>query len=280
MWKRDGWDAKPDGDFMPTHELIKLDELFSQDGHKFGMITFKRPQAMNALNAQVLNELEQALDSVAHAGDFRCLILTGEGKAFVAGADITEFQNISPDEAEALSKRGQDLLFKLERLEMPTLAAVNGFALGGGLELALACDFILASEKAKWGLPEVTLGLLPGYGGTQRLVRKTNPGVAKRVALSGEMFSAEDGLRWGLFAQVFGTENFMAEVLKVAETLCQRAPIAVRMTKACVTAALEMDIERGFQVESRAFSEVFKTQDKEEGVKAFLEKRKAHFQGN
>lgn len=264
---------------MANHELIKLDEYFTSSGAKFGVITIRRPQAMNALNAQVLREIDEALSAVSEAGDFRCLVFTGEGKAFVAGADISEFVKLTPAQAEELSQNGQRLLSKIERLECPVIAAVNGFALGGGLEIAMACDFILASNKARWGLPEVTLGLLPGYGGTQRLAKKTNLGVAQRVTLSGEMFTAEQGLAWGLFTQVFESENFMAEVMKVAESISEKAPIAVRMAKACVHASFEGDSEKGFALERRAFYEVFKTADKTEGVAAFLEKRKPAFKG-
>lgn len=260
-------------------EVIKFEEKKSAAGHRYAVLSFNRPQAMNALNNQVLGELEQALDKVIEDGGFRCLVLTGEGKAFVAGADITEFKNLNFEEAQKLSENGQKLLSKLEKLEGPVVAAVNGFALGGGLELAMACDFILASDKVKWGLPEVTLGLLPGYGGTQRLALKTNVGIAKRVALSGELFSAQQGKEWGLFTEVYDSESFMPSVFKVVETLCERAPLAVRMTKATIQAGVELGIEKGFQVEARAFGEVFKTEDKTEGVLAFLEKRKPQFQG-
>lgn len=261
-------------------ELIKYDEKTTGAGHKYVMVTFNRPKAMNALNAQVLNELEQAIHKISEDSSVRCLVLTGEGKAFVAGADITEFQGITPDQAEQISAKGQKIFSQIERLEIPVIAAVNGFALGGGLELALSCDFILASEKTKWGLPEVTLGLLPGYGGTQRLTLKTNQGIAKRVALSGEMFSAKQGRKWGLFAEVFDAEDFMGEVLKVVESVCERAPIAVRMTKAAIQAGVDLGQEKGFEVERRAFFEIFKTEDKNEGVAAFLEKRKPEFKGH
>jgi len=260
-------------------ETIKFEELTSKNGFKIGRITFSRPQAMNALNAQVLVELDQALSKISQDSQMRALILTGEGKAFVAGADISEFKDIQPEKALEMSERGQNLFKKIESLEIPVIAAVNGFALGGGLELALSCDILFASTKAKWGLPEVTLGLLPGYGGTQRLALKTNLGVSKRVALTGEMFSAEQGQAWGLFVQIFEPEALMEEALKIAETICERAPIAVRMTKACIQSNFDDFSEGGFKVEARAFSEVFKTDDKREGVQAFLEKRKPEFKG-
>lgn len=259
-------------------ETLKFEEKVFEGGQKAAVLTFSRPKAMNALNAQVLGELDQALDEVAQGG-FRCLVLTGEGKAFVAGADITEFKGASSTQAEEMSLKGQKLFSKLEKLELPVVAAVNGFALGGGLELALSCDFILASEKAKWGLPEVGLGLLPGYGGTQRLSLKTNPSIAKRVALTGEMFGAAQAKEWGLFQEVFPEDQFMELVLKVVEGLCLKAPIAIRMTKASIQAGVELGVEEGFTVEARAFGEVFKTEDKTEGVSAFLEKRKAIFKG-
>lgn len=259
-------------------EFIKLTEQKIKSGASYSVLTISRPKAMNALNAQLLNELESALNQVAD-GNSRCLVITGEGKAFVAGADITEFQNLTPEDAERLSRRGQQLFGQLEELDMPVIAAVNGFALGGGMELVLACDFAVASSNVKWGLPEVTLGLLPGYGGTQRLARKCGEAVAKRVALSGEMFNAEQGLRFGAFVEVFEPEKLMEAVLKMAENICARAPIAVKMTKACIDGGVEMGSEKGFDLEARAFYEIFKTQDKTEGIKAFLEKRTPEFVG-
>ncbi|HAG91049.1 MAG TPA: crotonase, partial [Bdellovibrionales bacterium] len=217
-----------------SFETLRFEEHKAPNGQKYISITMNRPQAMNALNGQVLKELDQALSKISEDSKVRALILTGEGKAFVAGADISEFKDLDAGKAQEMSERGQRLFQKLEDMEIPTLAAVNGFALGGGLELALSCDMLIASSKAKWGLPEVTLGLLPGYGGTQRLSLKTNFGVAKRATLTGEMFSAEQGEKWGLFTQICEPEQLLEEAHKIAGNICERAPIAVRMAKACI----------------------------------------------
>ena len=256
-------------------ETIKLEQATEH----IQVLKIVRPQAMNALNAQVIVELEKCLDQL-HAKPPRVLVLTGEGdKSFVAGADILEMEKMSAAEAMEMSKRGQKVMQKLETLPCATIAAVNGFALGGGLELALSCDILLASDKCKWGLPEVTLGLIPGYGGTQRLARQISLSTAQRVTLSGEMFTAEQGEKWGLFSHIFVANELMASTMRIAKTISERAPMAVAWAKQAVQKAKDLSLDEGMRLEADLFSKTFSTQDKTEGVAAFIGKRAAQFQG-
>lgn len=259
-----------------TFETIKLE---AAPIDHVQILKIARPQAMNALNAQVITELEKCLDQIA-VNPPRVLMITGEGeKAFVAGADIREMEKMSPEEAFKMSQRGQKVLQKIEELPCATIAVVNGFALGGGLELALCCDILLAADKCRWGLPEVTLGLIPGYGGTQRLARHVGLSTAQRVTLSGEMFTAEQGEKWGLFTHIFVINELMPSALRIAKTISERAPKAVTWAKQIVRLSKDITIEEGFKLESDSFSKAFATQDKVEGLKAFIEKRSAQFQG-
>lgn len=248
---------------------------------KIGILTIHRPEALNALNKTVITELKMQVAELESKRDVRALIITGSGeKAFVAGADIREMEDLTPVQARELSLQGQQLFQKIEDLPMPVLGAVNGFALGGGLELALACDFLIASQKAKWGLPEVGLGLIPGYGGTQRLSRVVGKSLAKRVALSGEIFTAEQGLRWGLFADVVSPEELMPTAKKIAETLTGRAPLAMAWTKDAINNGFERSLAEGLKLENDHFAKTFETKDHQEGLRAFIEKRPPRFQGN
>lgn len=261
-------------------QTVHFSTWSSPQGHTSGIIKIARPQALNALNRQVLNDLGSVVAKVQQDHSIRALILTGEGeKAFVAGADIKEMENLNVAEARELSLSGQALLQKLEDLPIPVIAAVNGFALGGGLELALACDFMLASNKARWGLPEVTLGLIPGYGGTQRLTRVLGRALAKRIALSGEMFTAQQGYEWGLFAELFEPAQLFPAAQKLAETLASRAPIALALAKESIHRGGEEQLKDGLRREADLFARSFETQDHGEGIKAFIEKRPAQFQG-
>ncbi len=260
---------------------IHFAESLTTQGNKIGVIKISRPEALNALNKQVLLDLEVLLEHLAERGDLRALLLTGDGdKAFVAGADIKEMESLSSEQARNMAVYGQSLLQKIEDLPCPVICVMNGFALGGGLELALACDFIIASNRAKWGLPEVTLGLIPGYGGTQRLSRNLGRALARRVALSGELFSAQQGYEWGLFAQIVESSELMASALKLAETLAQRAPLAVAWVKKAVNHGADLTLAEGLKVEAELFARTFATQDHNEGIQAFVEKRAPNFQGN
>jgi enoyl-CoA hydratase len=261
-------------------KALKYETVTTAAGARIGILKIARPEAMNALNKQVLHDLRLVVGELSSKRDIRALILTGDGeKSFVAGADIKEMENMSPAQAREMAIGGQALFSKLEELPFPVIAVVNGFALGGGLELALACDFIVASTKAKWGLPEVTLGLIPGYGGTQRLVRNLGRALARRVALSGEMFSAQQGYEWGLFAQLAEPQELMNVAMKTAETLSSRAPLAMAWAKEAVNHGDDRTLSEGLKLEADLFGRTFETKDHTEGIKAFLEKRPPVFQG-
>lgn len=258
-----------------TFETLKLEKLSDH----VQVLKISRPQAMNALNGQLMIELEKCLDQLASEAP-RVLIVTGDSeKAFVAGADIREMEKMSSVESFEMSRRGQRVFQKLESLPCATIAALNGFTLGGGLELALSCDILIASDKCKWGLPEVTLGLIPGYGGTQRLSRQIGLSAAQRVTLSGEMFTAEQGEKWGLFAHVIPAAELMTFVQGLAKTISERAPKAVMWAKQSVQKSKDLSLEEGMRLEADLFSKTFATQDKTEGVAAFIGKRPAQFVG-
>lgn len=246
-----------------------------------GVIKISRPEALNALNKNVLEELSQVIDEVSGNKNLRCLILTGEGeKAFVAGADIKEIDQLGFDSAKSFAECGQKIFRKIETLTIPVIAAVNGFALGGGLELALSCDFIYASESAKLGLPECTLGIMPGFGGTVRLARRVSPGVAKELTLTGQMMTAQEAKDYGLVNKIFPTNSLMEESLKTAKKISSLAPIALASIKKSIDETLVLNIDQAMSVEAKFFGSLFKTEDQKEGTKAFIEKRKPLFKGN
>jgi enoyl-CoA hydratase len=238
-----------------------------------GILTITRPEALNALNNQFFNDFNNFLQSPQLKNEIRVLIITGEGKAFVAGADIAEMQKMNVPEGYDFSKKGQDAFGALENLEIPVIAAVNGFALGGGCELAMACDFRIASSKAKLGLPEVSLGLIPGYGGTQRLARLIGLGNALSLTLTGQIIDAHEAYRLGLVQKLFEPEFLLDEVKIIAEKIAQQGPNAVKAAKMAIRNGFKTDIDKGFDIESSAFSKLFE-QDGVEGMKAFIEKRK------
>jgi enoyl-CoA hydratase len=244
------------------------------------LIKINRPQVLNALNEETLRELQQALKEVAGRKDVRSVILTGEGdKAFVAGADIAAMKAMKPTEALIFSRLGHDTLGMIENLHQPVIAAVNGFALGGGLEIALACDFIYASEKAKLGVPEVTLGIFPGFGGTQRLPRLVGKGRAKELIFTGGMIGAVEAHTLGIVNKVFPADKLMEEVTKTARAIAQNGPVAVSMAKGSVNAGYDEGGTEGEAIEITAWANVFATHDQKEGMGAFLEKRKPQFKG-
>jgi len=241
-------------------------------------IVINRPDKMNALNKEVFNELDKAIDEVYRSPEIRSAIITGAGsKAFVAGADISEFLEFNLDQALALAKRGQVLYDKIENSPKPIIAAVNGFALGGGCELALACHFIYASENAKFGQPEVNLGLIPGYGGTQRLAQVAGRNRTMELLMTGKVISAREAMQYGIVNEVTTAEDLLSKVKDVLMLVQSKAPVAVAKVIECVN---NFDhTQEGYEFEIQKFAECFQTEDMKEGASAFLEKRKANFKG-
>lgn len=242
-------------------------------------ITINRPDKLNALNRQVMADLDAVLDEVESNADIKAVIITGAGaKGFVAGADISEFVGLSQQEGMSLARRGQDIFFKIENCSKPVVAAVNGFALGGGCELAMACHFRVASENAKFGQPEVNLGLIPGYGGTQRLVQLIGKGRALELLLFGGMVDAQSALQMGLVNHVVPAEELLNKTRSILDVITSKAPIAL---KHCIRAANAVfdPVQKGYELEVEAFGDCFGTEDMKEGTGAFLEKRKAAFRG-
>ncbi len=237
------------------------------------LVTINRPESLNALNTAFFDEMDHLLDSEACEPGLSAMIITGAGKAFVAGADIAEMVNKTPEEAEAFSLRGQNTFRGFSMVEVPVIAAINGFALGGGLELALACDFRIASSSAKFGQPEVNLGLIPGYAGTQRLPRLIGMGDALFMLTTGEMITAADALRIGLVQKVTEPEQLMDEVFRIADVIASRGPDAVKLVKFVARQGYQVSLAQGSQLEAQSFGQLFGKQGTE-GMKAFLEKRK------
>ncbi|MBW0177620.1 enoyl-CoA hydratase-related protein [Sediminibacterium sp.] len=243
-------------------------------------ITINRPDKLNALNQQVMSDLDNVMDEVYRNDEIKSVIITGAGpKAFVAGADISEFSGASVEEGKALAKRGQDIFFKIERSPKPVVACVNGFALGGGCELAMSCHFRLAAENAKFGQPEVNLGLIPGYGGTQRLVQLIGKGRALELLMSAGMIDANIALQLGLVNYVVPQDELIKKAIAILELINTKAPIAVAKCIESANAVFD-ETRDGFTVEVNAFGDCFATADMKEGTSAFLEKRKAIFKGN
>lgn len=246
-----------------------------------GLLTFNRPKALNALNPATIEEVDDVIDRVRKDDAVRVLVLTGAGeKAFVAGADITRFPKMNPLEARAFAERGQEVFAKLEALPKPVIACANGFTLGGGCELAMSCDFIYASDKARFGQPEINLGIIPGFGGTQRLARLVGRARAKELCMTGEMIDARQALDLGLVAKVFPAEQLLEETLKVASQLAAKSQAALRTIKFVVDRGVDVDLRTGCALEAEAFGAAFAGQDAREGVAAFLEKRKPDFKGS
>ena len=243
---------------MPTIRYEKQDNI--------GIITINRPEALNALNTAVFNELEPLVGEIERDATLAALIITGEGRSFVAGADIGEQCPMDLEAGRKWARRGSSVFRRIEKLEIPTIAAVNGFALGGGCELALACDIILASEKAKFGQPEVGLGITPGFSGTQRLPRRVGIGKAKELIFSGKMIKADEAKAIGLVNEVYAPEALMDAALEMARSFTKNAPIAVKYAK------------DGIALENEMFAMCYATADQKEGMTAFLEKRPAVFQ--
>lgn len=262
--------------------VFNFEPLVTSESDGILVVTITRPEAMNALNASVFEAFDRLMtflesDAAAH---LRGVVLTGAGeKAFAAGADIKEFVNLNAAGAAELSRRGQTLFARMERFRLPIIAAVNGFALGGGLELALACDFIYASENAKFGLPECTLGLMPGYGGTVRLPRRIGMGKAREMTYTGSMIDAQEAYRISLAEKIVPSAELLNTALATAKTIASRAPIAVAKIKRSILDGANLGAPEADKLECHLFGELFATEDKAEGVGAFLEKRKPVFKG-
>lgn len=240
----------------------------------YSIITINNPSQLNALNSQVLDDLNAALDEI-DLGTVRAVIVTGAGeKAFVAGADITEMKDLDAAGGEAFGKKGNDIFRRIETLPVPVIAAVNGFALGGGCELSMACDFRICSENAVFGQPEVGLGITPGFGGTQRLARLIGPGYAKQMIYTARNIKAAEALRIGLVNSVVAPEELMPAAEKLASQIAANAPIAVRQCKKAVNEGLELNMDDAIALEEKLFGECFATEDQKEGMTAFVEKRK------
>ena len=242
-------------------------------------ITINRPEKLNALNKNVFTDLDQALNDIEKNPEIRSAIITGAGlKAFVAGADISEFSDLTKDQAMVMAQTGQDIFLRIERCSKPIIAAVNGFALGGGCELSMACHFRVASENAKFGQPEMNLGLIPGYGGTQRLVQLIGKGRALELLMSGNMIDAHEAKQFGLVNHVTSVDNLLEQARLILSVINSKAPLAVA---ACIKTANAVYDEtiNGFDLEIKEFGNCFATEDMKEGTAAFLQKRKANFTG-
>lgn len=246
---------------------------YEQDGY-IGIMTINRPKALNALNEEVLKDIEAAFDAV-DLSSTRVIILTGAGdKSFVAGADIAAMSKMTRAEGEAFGKFGNDILRKIETFELPVIAAVNGFALGGGNELAMSCDIRICSDNAAFGQPEVGLGITPGFGGTQRLARIIGVGKAKEMVYGARNIKADEAYRLGLVNAVYSLEELLPAAKKLAGTIARNAPIAVRNSKKAMNDGLQVDMDQAIVIEEKLFGGCFETEDQQEGMTAFLEKRK------
>ena len=247
--------------------------VYEQKG-AYAVITISREKALNALNSQVLDELDKTLDGV-NLDEVRCLILTGAGsKSFVAGADIGEMSTLTKAEGEAFGKKGNDVFRKLETFPIPVIAAVNGFALGGGCEISMSCDIRICSDNAVFGQPEVGLGITPGFGGTQRLARLVGPGMAKQMIYTARNIKADEALRIGLVNAVYTQEELMGAAEKMAAGIAKNAPIAVRNCKKAINDGQDADMDEAIVIEEKLFGDCFESYDQKEGMAAFLEKRK------
>ncbi|OQY42888.1 MAG: enoyl-CoA hydratase [Desulfobacteraceae bacterium 4572_87] len=253
--------------------------IFEEDGN-VAVIKFNRPKALNAINPDVLAEVGEVLDKIEADGVAKALVLTGNGdKAFIAGADISHMANFAPLQGREFALEGQKLLFRLEALPIPVIACVNGFALGGGTETAMACDFIYASEKAKFGQPEINLGIIPGFGGTQRLSRLVGKAMAKELCMTGVIISAQEAKEIGLVNKVFPADALWEETMKTAKLMAGKGRVALKAIKNCIDRGFDVDLKTGQFMEADGFAMCMASPDGKEGMTAFLEKRKPEFKG-
>lgn len=258
---------------------MDYNNLILEKEENIAVLYLNRPQALNALNDELLGEITLAVDEIARDDEVKVLIITGAGKAFAAGADIKSMQTLNAIEGRKLGKLGQDTFMAIDKLEKPVIAAINGFALGGGCEIAMAADIRLASHKAKFGQPEVGLGITPGFGGTQRLPRLVGEGIAKELILTGSMINAEEAYRIGLVNHVYPEEELMAEAKKLAVKIAANAPVAVSLSKVAINKGAQADINTAMDIEADLFGMCFSTEDQKIGMTAFLNKEKPEFAG-
>lgn len=251
--------------------------ILEKEGH-LAVVTINRPKALNALNSETLKDLDTVLDDLEKDNNIYCVILTGSGeKAFVAGADISEMKDLSEEEGKEFGLLGNKVFRRLEKLDKPVIAAISGFALGGGCELAMACDIRIASEKAKFAQPEAGLGITPGFGGTQRLPRLVGEGKAKELIYTCAIIKADEALRIGLVNKVVPLETLMDEAKAMANAIMVNAPIAVKLCKDAINRGMQVDIDTAIEVEAEDFGKCFATEDQKEGMTAFIEKRAKNF---
>lgn len=259
---------------------MEYENILLEKNGPVAVLTINRPKALNALNADTLTELSTVLDELGRDSSVKAVVLTGSGeKAFVAGADIAQMKEFNPLEGRRFAQLGQATFRKIELLAQPVIAAINGFALGGGCELAMACDMRLASETAKFGQPEVTLGLTAGFGGTQRLSRIVGKGLASEILFTGDLIDAQEAYRIGLVNHVYPLNTLMEEALKLANRIAGRAPAAVQLSKSAIQRGINMDLDSAQAYEAEIFAVSCSTHDKNEGCAAFLERRKPVFEG-
>ncbi|GAA0122663.1 MAG: short-chain-enoyl-CoA hydratase [Clostridium argentinense] len=250
--------------------------IFEKEGN-IAIVKLNRPKALNALNSETLKELDNAIELIENDAEIYAVVLTGEGKAFVAGADISEMRELNSLEGRQFGILGNKVFRRIETLDKPIIAAVNGFALGGGCELSMAADIRIASSKAKFGQPEVGLGITPGFGGTQRLARLVGEGKAKELIFTGDLINAEEALRIGLVNKVVEPEQLVEEATNMAKKIASNAPIAVKLCKDAINKGMQMDIDNALMYESQVFGLCFSTEDQKEGMGAFIEKRDKTF---
>jgi enoyl-CoA hydratase len=259
---------------------MEFKNLLIENSNGVVVLTINRPEALNSLNSEVLTELGCALYQLEYDPAAKVIILTGAGeKAFVAGADIKEMAEMNAYEGHQFGRKGQHVMLAMEKMKTPVIAAVNGFALGGGLELALGCDFIYASNKAKLGFPEVTLGIMPGFGGTQNLARLIGPNRANELIFTGRIITADKALAWGIVNELCAPEELLAKAKETATAIASVGPLGVAYAKDAIANGLNMTKEDGFRYEASLFGVLFATEDQKEGMGAFVEKRKAAFKG-
>jgi enoyl-CoA hydratase len=256
---------------------MEFRNLLIEKRDAIGIIKINRPESLNALNIETLGEIRDAVTALNNEEDIKVLIFTGEGKAFIAGADIKQMKDMNENDAREFCSLGQKIFDIIENLDKPVIAAVNGFALGGGCELAMACDIRIASENAKFGQPEVNLGIIPGFGGTQRLARLVGKGIAKELIFTGDIIDAHAAMRIGLANKVVAPENLMTEAVAMAQKIASKGPAAVMIAKSVINRGLEVDLAKGLSIERDGFVQCVASGEAKEGMEAFVEKRKPNW---